>query len=349
MQKIFNRNDFVLCEVPVPNGYKQSQTHVGVSSYKDVTFLTTSPYPVQKETKLAVYFKAVIRKLSCNRLFKQFIPEQWENPCLYISANIQDHYPTRFELLQKTPLMSPPDPYYGLPAYNSDPDLLIEDGVVHVLNRSVFRIPQTSKEQQNNYVVRLYHIYGIVDKNQFKYEGTELLFESDRNVISPCMTKYNGMYVMTELETNSYNDGKSYNGLYIARSKSIADFRNKIEWKGINVDCLEYLPWHMSLFQVEGVMYTVISCVKKGISHRCFQLLGVFNNDLSKLKIYKTPLTDFNSYRGSAFVTKEGEFVLYSTTVNEFIKGSKSIDGRDVILAHMPFLKMMTLLNDFER
>ena len=86
----------------------------------------------------------------------------------------------------------------------------------------------------------------------------------------------------------------------------------------------------------------------KGIGHRCWQMLGEFDDDLTYLKIYRTPLTDYASYRGAACVTDSGLFVLYSTTVHEKIKGSKSVDGRDVIMAKMPFNELLRMLKERE-
>ena len=77
-------------------------------------------------------------------------------------------------------------------------------------------------------------------------------------------------------------------------------------------------------------------------------MLGEFNQDLSCLKIYQTPLTDYSSYRGAACVNKNGEFVLYNTTVHEKIAGSKSVDGRDVIMAHMQFDKLLGIIREYE-
>ena len=106
----------------------------------------------------------------------------------------------------------------------------------------------------------------------------------------------------------------------------------------------------MSVFQYQNRLYAIIACVKKGEGHRCWQMFGDFDEDLTSLTIYNTPLTDYKSYRGAACVTPEGEFVLYSTTVHEQIKGSKAVDGRDVIMAHMPFKQLLETLrkNEYE-
>ncbi len=137
METVFSKNDFVLCKVPVPKGYKQSQTHAGVAIHNGVFYLTTSPYPAYNKPIWKAYLEAGVRRLSGGRLCKPFIAEQWENPCLYVSVGEDNQKPSSFELMQSTPLMMTPDSINGLPAYNSDPDLFIENGVLHVLNRVV--------------------------------------------------------------------------------------------------------------------------------------------------------------------------------------------------------------------
>lgn len=336
MKTVFNKTDFTLCDVPVPKGYKQSQTHVGVAFHKGNYYLTTSPYPACAKPLWLSYLMAGIRKLSFGLLCKPFIPEQWENPCLYIGDTRDNCFPYHFSLLQSTPLMSAPEPYYGLPAYNSDPDLFIEDDTIHVLNRVVYRVTQGDNTHPYGYKVHLFHIHGQLDQLRFKYQGTDLVLETRRNMISPCIMKYKGKYIMTELETNAYNDGVSFEGLYVASSSSIDGFRSNLNWEPIEVESGEYLPWHISLFESDGHLYSIVSCVRKGEKKRCWQMLGVFSDDLKQLHIYQKPLTDYKSYRSSALVIN-GRFVLYNAVVHESIKGSKAVDGRDILMADTGF------------
>ncbi len=112
----------------------------------------------------------------------------------------------------------------------------------------------------------------------------------------------------------------------------------------ICVNSDEFTPWHMSLFLHNDKLYTVVACVQKGQSHRCWQMLGEFNEDLTRLTIYQKPLSDYRAYRGSAMITNSGEFVLYNTTVFEKVRGSKAVDGRNVVMAHMPFNELLEIL-----
>ena len=345
METIFTKNEFELCDVPVPYGYKQSQTHSGVAICNGKYYLTTSPYPSGSEAKWKLYLRAALGKIGLN--IRSFIPEQWENPCLYIENRIANEIiPRHFSLMQSTPLMPPPDPYYGLPAFNSDPDIFIEGDIIHVLNRQTYRTKICPGEPLNKYSNRIYHIYGRIDRGRFYYLGTELLLETNRLVCSPCLTRYDGKYVLMELETNTYNEGGNFQGLFITYGDSIEDFKNTRKWQRVEIESDFYLPWHMSVFSFEGTLYTIIACVEKGVKQRLWQMLGEFNNDLTSLKVYSTPLTDYNSYRGAALVNENKEFVLYNTTVHEKINGSKSVDGREVILAHAPFDQVLKRLRE---
>lgn len=347
MKTIFSKTDFVLCDIPVPKGYMQSQTHVGVANNDGACYLTTSPYPSYTIPLWLLFLRVALRKLSFGVLCKPYIAEQWENPCLYIGNIHNNVYPYKFDLLQDTPLMSTPEPVYGLPAYNSDPDLFVEDGFIHVLNRAVYRTSLNNASKAYDYVSRIYHIYGNIEHTRFNHQGTELLFETKRNMISPCLTKYHGEYIMTELETYSYNDGNTYDGLYMARSSSIDGFKCEIDWEPIPVESQGYLPWHMSLFENDNHLYAIVACVRKGEKQRCWQMLGEFTEDLKKLHIYQTPLTDYKSYRSSAFV-HNSEFVLYNAVVHERIKGSKAVDGRDILMASSSFESLLDSLKKAE-
>lgn len=337
MKTIFQKDDFLLCNVPVPEGYKQSQTHSGIAIHEKTFYLSSSPYPSGGETRYIAYLRSILNRLGLN-ILKPFVPEAWENPCLYIQSKEEiNDFPTSFRLLQKTPLMPPPEPYYGLPAFNSDPDIFIENDTIHILNRQTYRTKLCPGESLNKYRNRIYHIYGKIDNKRFYYLGTELLIDTEDMVCSPCLTKIGGKYILTELETNTYNEGDNFKGLFLATSDSISGFQRFDDWKRVEVKSGDYLPWHMSLFSYNEKLYTIIACVKSGVSHRLWQLLGEFSSDLSCLKIFQTPLTDYKSYRGAATVDCKGEFVLYSTTVREKLVGGRSVDGREIIMAHAPF------------
>ena len=349
MKVIFSKNDFSLCHVPVPKGYPQSQTHSGVAFYDGRYFLTASPYPDLKEKRLKVYAKVIARKFTRGRAFNTIRAEAYENPCLYAGNSIDRNPPIEFKLLQERPLMDTPDDYYGLPAFNSDPDIFAEDGKLYILNRPVYRTKLCPGKPLNKYENRVYLISGEIDGERFKLErNLRLLSTTERIMASPCFFKYNNRYWLIELETNSYNDGETYKGLYAISALERDGLKDNDHWKLIETNSTDLLPWHMSVFQYDGNLYAIVACIKKGERGRCWQMLGEFNKELSSMKIYGTPLTDYKSYRGAACVTPEGEFVLYNTTVHEKIKGSIAVDGRDVIMAHAPFIKVLEQLRNNE-
>lgn len=72
---IFRKDEFELCEVPVPEGYPQSQTHCGVICVDGSYILSTSPYPVPKRSKWLVYIMAVLKKISFG-IYNPFMSER---------------------------------------------------------------------------------------------------------------------------------------------------------------------------------------------------------------------------------------------------------------------------------
>lgn len=344
---IFKKSDFTLCEVPVTKGYLQSQTHCGVAPYKEKLYLTTSPYPSIRLSRYHGLYRSIIRKLTMGLFFKQYVAEEFENPFLYCSSEPGLH--TKFHLVQNKPLMECPDRYYGLPAFNSDPDVFIEEETIHILNRVVYRTKMCPGEPLNKYNTRLYLITGKEDESKFRFQRNILLKDSDeRMIVSPCLEKHKDEYILFELETNAYNDGQSFHGLYYIKNKQLDELKDNENWIQVEVVNCDFLPWHMSTFCYGGKLYAIVASIKKGYPKRCWQMFGEFNEDLTQLKIYKTPLTDYCSYRSSSYVRNDGTFVLYNTTVYEKITGGKSVDGREIIMAHMPFEELLKQLKDNE-
>lgn len=342
---VFKRSDFVLCHVPVPEGYPQSQTHAGVGVLSNGQYvLTSSPFPAVKYNILIAYMRAGIRRLTKGKFFKH-PGEYYENPCIYVGDPTNASPPSSFRLAQSTPLMNPVDPVFGYPSFNSDPDLYIEDDSIYILNRSIYR-----RGGKYNYFMRLFLINGRIE-NSFFLQNSTILFREGTDIVgSQCLIKFDGQYLMTDIMSNSYNDGVTWNGIRFIKGKRIEDLKSICDWNMVEVvNNGDFLPWHMSLFSCNNVLYTIIACVRKGMDHRCWQLLGEFSNDLSRLFIYQKPLTDYNSYRGAAIVCEDGNFILYNTTVGEKIKGGKSVDGREIVMAQMPFSELLDLLRKSEK
>lgn len=341
MKTIFLRTDFELCYVPVPKGYPQSQTHCGIGIWGDRWILTTSPYPNPKYPKWRIYLYAAINKLSFHKIQLFCRGEKYENPCVYIGRN--DKYPTFFSLVSGSPLMNCPKNKYGLGSYCSDPDLFIENGLFHVLNRTSYRKAKTGVPTIDYETV--VHLINFSIEND-KVINKEIIDLFHEQYASPCLIKFGDYYYYYCLDTNAYNTGEACKALYVRRSKCICKgWSEKIPIKLIKGG---YEPWHMSIFTNANRLYSIVACIQKGISHRCWTMLGEFSEDLSSLKIYQTPLTDYKTYRSAAIV-KDGEFILYNTTVHEKIKGGTSVDGREIIMAHMPFDELLKNLQKNEK
>ena len=336
----FSHKDFQLCDVPVPKGYPQSQTHCSIALYENKYYLTTSPFPGVKHSSFVLSIRSILKRITKGVLCNPKSGEFYENPCLYYGLSTNNSAPTNFVALSDRPLMGTPEQVYGLPAYNSDPELYLEKGRVFILNRSVFRTKLLKRGYES--VTCIYLIEGIVKYERFKMESIRLVKEWEKAYVSPCLTKFRDRYIFTYLDTNSALDSMTFNGLYLQELGSIEELSDNNYYKKVTVHSKDMLPWHMSLFSYGNVLYTIIACVQKNDKTRkIWQMLGEFSNDLSELIIYPTPLTDFNSYRGGAIVRDDGQFVLYSTVVWESIRGAKSVDGRDVILAQCSFKKLL--------
>lgn len=341
MESVFKKSDFLLCDVPVPKGYPQSQTHCTIKQYNGDYYLTTSPYPAISRPKWKGYLFAILKRISLGRINKLYIGEDFENPCIYkgeISG--QADYPVIFRLLEGSPLMEKPDDLYGLGSYCSDPDLYIENDMFYILNRSSVRKSNTG-DAYKDYETKVYLIEGKPSDGIFIISNTHYLYDSLD--ASPCIAKYNNDCYLLSLESTSYNTGAPCKALNVRkREGTIYEWSNPSEIQ-LDKGCWE--PWHMSVFSYDSKLYAIVACVEKGVGKRCWQILGEFNEDLSCLKLFQKPLTDYCSYRSSAVVTEKGEFVLYNTTVREKIKGSKSVDGREVLMAHKPFSQLIEELS----
>lgn len=341
---IFNREDFTLCDVPVPKGYPQSQTHSGIAMHDGNYYLTTSPYPERKYSRWQFYPRYLLRRLTCGRIFPD--GEFYENPCLYVGEiNAEGHIPSLFRAVSPFPLTDTPKRKYGKPAYNSDPDIFIDGNDLYILNRAVYR-----KKETGQYLTELFLMKGAFTSSGLTCGQFELVKDWDSDCcVSPCLTKYNDQYLFMYLDSRSANDSETFNGLYIQEMNEINDLKGNHLCRKVEVKCNDYLPWHMSLFPHKNDLYAIIACVRRGDKSRhIWQMLGRFSNDLSCLTIFSTPLTDYNSYRGAACVRNDGTFILYTTTVFEYVAGSTAVDGRNVIVAHKPFDSILSVVSSKE-
>lgn len=335
MEAIFNKKDFFVCDVPVPLGYPQSQTHAGVAISKDRVYLTSSPYPKIRYSILQRIYRKCLHVVT-NNLYPPCYGDAQENPMLY--WNDRNNEPlTVFKPYFGNPLANTPSKLFGFRSYNSDPDVYVEDGIVYVLNRECFMTGEAY-----NYWVRIFMMKFAETENGVNYLHSKIILEEPNINLSPCIIKWQNSYKLFSLETLSYNTGDPECHLMLRESSRIDgayDNKREIQIIGDN-----FVPWHLSVFKYNNKLFAVVACIKAGTSRRLYQMLGRFDDNLSSLFIYQRPLVDIPSYRGAAYVSDEGDFILYSTTDSYYVKGSRSVDGKDIIMMRAPFEIVLTQL-----
>lgn len=347
---VFDKKDFILCDVPVPVGYPQSQTHAGIAYVQEKLggysyWLTSSPFPNKKPFRPILNLKIFLKRYLFNNITQDTVNtntnikkkgEDFENPMLYFANEDENGTsPVKFIPFESNPLMDKPDDLYGGGTYCSDPDIFIENTNVYILNRESYRKYYYPETKTYGPFLRINLVIGKLENNKFVIKNIDTKFTDNDLACSPCFHKYKERYLYMYLVTNSYNDGLACEKMVVRSDDTIeGKFEDK---KNITIEGGKYIPWHFSVFKHKNKLYAIVACVIKGKKGRCYQMLGEFDDSLDNLTIYQTPLTDLKSYRGAAFVREDGVFVLYSTTVHEKIMGSKAVDGRDVIMAHKPF------------
>lgn len=345
LEPYFKKEDFILCDVPVPDGYPQSQTHAGIAVHNGKFYLTCSPYPLIKYSRLQIYAKLLLQKLSFGKLGQFIDADSYENPLLYEGIDNNGKPPFKFRLLHPAPLINKPQKIEGVQSYNSDPDIFVEGDTFYILNRTFHRSKAASKHVAQKALISL--IEGNIHNGVFSINQIEEITNSEKLFLSPCITRYNNMYIYTHIESNSANDGKTFEGIYLTKGNSIDHLKKTTSFETIEIDINDLLPWHMSLFTHNDTLYTIITCARKKCKIITMQqYLGRFDKGLSQLHIFKKPLVGLNSYRGAACVLSDESFVLYTTTVHENITGSESVDGRNILLAHMSFPELLKVLQD---
>lgn len=345
METIFKKEDFHLCYLPVPKKYPYSQTHAGVSfSEKGIGgyhwFVVSSPYPNPRRTII----ERGIRYFARKALGISIKPSDWyENPMLYYSNNWYEP-PRQLEAFSKNPLMRTPKDEYGLGAFNSDPDVYTEGERIYILNRPVCR--KKNEDGVITYLTSLYLMKIEYDGSSFIMNTPLKLLDYGRANASPSLVYYCGKYRLFSLITNAYNTGEDCECLEMRTCDSIdGDYSSICR---INIETVDYQPWHMSVFDYKGKLYSVLACIKGGTKQRCYQMLGEFSEDLTSLHVFQTPLTDMKSYRGDATVLPNGKFVLYTAIIEPF-PGSKSVDGRDIVEAEDSFESVLSRVKEYEK
>lgn len=346
MESVFSIKDFAICDVPVPKGYPQSQTHAGVAVYGGRVFLTTSPFPQIKHSRFMMRLRALLYRV-CKGKLHILHGDMEENPMLYWGTKGEE-VPSKFTPFIGNPLVNLPPSLFGFQGYNSDPDIYIEDGILYVVNREYIALTKPgTKHYVGDSLVRLDMIKFAITGDGIEYRRANIFKESYDNILSPSLTKVGEKYCIFYIDTYSYLYPDSHCNLWMMRDDKIDGCYE--EKNQIKIASESFVPWHLSVFSSGDKLYAIVACVKKGKPKRLYQMLGEFSDDLSALKIYQMPLVDIPSYRGSAYITSSDKFVLYSTTDRYPLKGSKSVDGKDVIVMQKPFTEVLSLLKQFEQ
>ena len=332
MKAIFTEKDFELCSVPVPKGYPQSQTHAGVATTGERVYLTTSPFPRIKYGLLRRAFNKTCRTLT-KGLYPPVYGDAQENPLLYWGES-GSKCPVEFSPYIGNPIASTPPQLFGFHSFNSDPDIYIEQRDIFVLNRECFH-----KSSNKEYWCRINQYHFIDQENGASYVNSKVLLETPSVFLSPSIAKWKSEYCMFYLETTSYNTGDKECHLYVRKSEHVDGNYDKIKELRIVSDL--FIPWHLSVFEFAGELFSIASCIKAGHPKRLYQMLGKFNKELTTLFIYQQPLIDIPSYRGAAYVDASGNIVLYSTTDCYRVSGSVSVDGKDVIMMTKSFNEIL--------
>lgn len=335
---VFQDSEFELCSVPLPKGYPNSWTHAGIEYVKEgfngyQYFLTCSPYPNYND--------------------------DFENPMFYFANARQDNKPpVEFLAYVGNPLQE--DPGEG---YNADPDVVYADSNLYVINRPYLRPDSVWVNIQKCQI----------DSGLFNFNNPKNLYNNHQNpynfgfpssykttLISPSIIKYKDNYRIYHLATNSYNDNTDCKGVVVMVSESIDGEKSYRYYKTGTISSFHAKPWHIDVFKFQDKLYAIICAyihedpfwghipfIARFTSHerKCYQYLAESEDGIN-FKVYDKPLTTINSYRSSAFVRDDGLFVLYISTLGYRPKGNISEDGRNIMMASMPFEQVLAILND---
>jgi len=334
LKAVFPVDSLRICDLKVPFGYPQSQTHAGVAYIKDgfcgyKYWLVTSPYPNVKSGG----------------------GDQYENPLLYFgNSTMGSQPPTSFIPYKNNPIVERPKCFNNSSSYNSDPDILYDKHSIYLLNRTYqVKFPIYEGSQYTYNKLAICQLKTIIDSDTLTGFTTprevaisDLLIHQEHSgtptYISPSLAFANERYRLFYLVTNTYNDGKDTKQLVMLSDNNIdGEFLVK---KDIYMLKGNLEPWHMSVFKYRGKLYSIVCCTTSGKKKMCYQYLAEFDLGLNTFTIYQRPLIDVPSYRGSAFVREDGMFILYSSVIYKLPK-SKSVDGRDIVMAKMPFNQLL--------
>lgn len=295
---VLGSQKFTFCNIPVPAGYSQSQTHPSILYFPNkwhgyTHVLATTPYP-----------KADIR---C------------ENPCLYYAAD--ENSPTVFIPNQNNPIVPPP---LEKTAFNSDPCLYFENNRLYLLNRRCEQTPNLREIEV---------CYSDDGKNFSKPETIITESANNKELLSPSIIKYDNTKRIYFLNGDS---GIRKNGkctgidIYEGTSFEKADFKHINTGYFLNSEETGIEPWHFDLFQHNNKLYMVLcgrNKHQKGIRKQMNTYLAV-SDDYRNFFIFETPLVKLlKTYRPTAYLDEKKVLHLFFSIVGRvaFDKSDRTI------------------------
>lgn len=310
-----------VCSLPLPQGYPASWTHTGIAFVKDgyngyKFFLTCTPYPSGND--------------------------DYENPMFfYANARADGKPPIEFIPFSGNPLQDTPET-----GYNADADIIYLNGNIYVTNRPYDGTKQWVNVQKCT-----------VDGDAFSFGEPITLYTSEQppanfgfpsnyrtTLVSPSVVEYGGKVRFYQLATNSYNNLSDCKALIIMEGDDLETPNGFSLLKYGSIFGAGIEPWHISIFQHGGKLYAVVCCVD--VEHSVIGRVKSFNylavsEDGENFRIYPRPLSNVLSYRSAACVTDDGVFVLYLATLSYKPVGGVSSDGREIVMASMPFSDLL--------
>lgn len=333
INSVFSKANFQLCSVPHPTSppagqypsgiYPYAPVHIGVH-YVPTGFngakiwLSNSPYAPGTTNA-----------------------DHYENPCVWRSDDTV-YPPTNFIAYSKNPLIGK----IGTSTtrdFNSDPDIIIANDELILLNREFYRNSDGSPID----------IYSCFFKGVFS-GGTltdftpkvKLIEQLDSDVYpnyigSPALIYWQNKYTIFDILSGSFNSSdKNMECKYIRMSQcdslglgSMSEIR-KIGILSNNIE-----PWHISVFEYSGKLYAIVNGTTRGKtgmdSARIY--FAEFDSEVKNLFIHSRPLTDFRTYRSDAFIDENGLFILYASSYLDTFNGGTGAGGVDMFVTSMYF------------
>ncbi|MDP4201567.1 MAG: hypothetical protein Q8861_02645 [Bacteroidota bacterium] len=312
LEPIFKLNDLKWCNIPVPKGYRQSQTHPSIIYNREGwngynVWLATTPYP------------------STDAFY--------ENPCIYYSNYENNILNTNFHSISTNPIDKIDIRGSG---YNADPDIFLDGTALYCIEKK-----QLTSDRKYHYMIQS-------SLNGQEWTTPKELFNSNLTgceMVSPAIIKYKNKYRIYGAYSDALKENGIFHNLIILESNSLQNpnFKliNKPEFK--LKGSIEL--WHLDLFEYNNILYMVLCGKNTNFSTTFLSTYLAYSVDYTNFHIFPRPLfSDIYSYRPSAFVDNQGKLNLLISTMDAKHKVF-SIDGNEIGYTSSSFSKLIQSLN----